>query len=169
MAFFFWHSGEFADVLGEDYLGLRALGIEAEFGLSNLSIPKKLLKGKKGQNKPTALVFFFFFRLAMRLTTFHSAKPSEPPLPYPPPPPFVPLRAGDIDEQIGLLRPYYHNRIALLVASSAPPVAVPPAPLPGPVLEPSSLNPSLPPTLPPSNQSASHSNISNPPDRKSVV
>ena len=52
-------SGEFADVLGEDYLGLRALGIAAEFGLSNLSIPKKLLKGKKGQNKPTALVFLF--------------------------------------------------------------------------------------------------------------
>lgn len=52
-------SGEFADVLGEDYLGLRALGIAAEFGLSNLSIPKKLLKGKKGQSKPTALVVCF--------------------------------------------------------------------------------------------------------------
>lgn len=52
-------SGDFADVLGEDYLGLRALGIAAEFGLSNLSIPKKLLKGKKGQNKPTAFVVFF--------------------------------------------------------------------------------------------------------------
>ena len=58
-------SGEFADVLGEDYLGLRALGIAAEFGLSNLSIPKKLLKGKKGQNKPTTLVFSFFLRLAI--------------------------------------------------------------------------------------------------------
>ena len=56
----FLRSGEFADVLGEDYLGLRALGIAAEFGLSNLSIPKKLLKGKKGQNKPTALVFILF-------------------------------------------------------------------------------------------------------------
>ena len=53
-------SGDFADVLGEDYLGLRALGIAAEFGLSNLSIPKKLLKGKKGQNKPTTLVFSLF-------------------------------------------------------------------------------------------------------------
>jgi len=115
-------------VLGEDYLGLRALGIAAEFGLSNLSIPKKLLKGKKGQNKPT------------------TAKPSEPPLPYPPPPPFVPLRAGDIDDQIGLLKPYYHNRISLLVVSSAPPIAVPPAPLPGPMLGPSpALNPSAPP------------------------
>jgi len=139
-------SGEFADVLGEDYLGLRALGIAAEFGLSNLSIPKKLLKGKKGQNKPMA------------------ALPSEPPLPYPPPPPFVPFRAGDIDDQIGLLKPYYHNRIALLVVSSAPPpIAVPPAPLPGPMLGHSSVNnPS--PTLPPGNQSASHSsNMSNPP------
>jgi transcriptional activator SPT7 len=56
--FFFFFSGEFADVLGEDYLGLRTLGIAAEFGLSNISIPKKLLKGKKGQNKPTAFVFF---------------------------------------------------------------------------------------------------------------
>ena len=78
----------------------------------------------------------------------------------------MPLRAGDIDDQIGLLKPYYHNRIALLVASSAPPMAVPPAPLPGPVLgrSPLSVNPSLPPTptLPPSNQSASHSNMSNP-------
>jgi len=118
--------GDFADVLGEDYLGLRALGIAAEFGLSNLSIPKKLLKGKKGQNKPTA------------------AKPSEPPLPYPPPPSFVPVRAGDVDDQIGLLKPYYHNRFVLLVASSAPPTAVPPAPLPGPVLGPSP--PSVPPT-----------------------
>ena len=97
----------------------------------------------------------------MCLPAFHSAIPSEPPLPYPPPPPFVPLRAGDVDDQIGLLKPYYHNRFALLVASSAPSIAVPPAPLPGPVLGPSPLsgnNPSL-----PGNQPANHSNISNPP------
>lgn len=93
------------------------------------------------------------------LRFFHSAKPSEAPLPYPPPPPFVPLTAADIEDQIGLLKPYYHNRIALLVASSVPPIAAPPAPLPGPVLGPSppSLNPSLPqppPTLPPGNHSS---------------
>ena len=166
-------SGEFADVLGEDYLGLRALGIAAEFGLSNLSIPKKLLKGKKGQNKPTALVFFLLFLGYIRLTCDRSAIPSEPPLPYPPPPPFVPLRAGDIDDQIGLLKPYYHNRIALLAASSAPPIAVHPAPLPGPMLGPSPLstNPSLPPTptLPPGNQSTSHSNMTNAPPPSAPV
>ena len=99
------------------------------------------------------------------LPPFHSALPSEPPLPYPPPPPFVPFRAGDIDDQIGLLKPYYHNRIASLVASSTPHIAAPPAPLPGPVLGPSplSVNPSLPSqTLPPGHQSASHSNVSDP-------
>jgi transcriptional activator SPT7 len=47
----FINSGDFADALGEDYLGLRELGIAAEFGMSSLSIPKKLLRGKKAQNK----------------------------------------------------------------------------------------------------------------------
>ncbi|KIM36888.1 hypothetical protein M413DRAFT_448819 [Hebeloma cylindrosporum] len=106
--------GEFADLLGEDYLGLRELGIAAEFGISNLSIPKRLLKGKKGQNKPTA------------------SKPTEPPPPYPPPPAFVPLTAGKVDDQIGLLKPYYQGRFTQLAASLAPP---PPAPsLSGPTL-----------------------------------
>jgi transcriptional activator SPT7 len=64
-------SGEFADLLGEDYLGLRELGIAAEFGMSNLTIPKRLLKGKKGQNKPTAYVFFFLIQnICQWLTIF---------------------------------------------------------------------------------------------------
>jgi transcriptional activator SPT7 len=160
-------SGEFADVLGEDYLGLRALVIAAEFGLSNLSIPKKLLKEKKGQNTPTMLVFFLFLisHDIYVVTAFHSAKPSELPPSYPPPVPFVLLRASNINNQIGLLKPYYYNWIALLVASSAPPIAVAPAPLPGPALGPSltSLNPSVPPPLPSHTiLPGTHSNISNP-------
>lgn len=43
--------GNFADSYGEDFLGLRELGIAAEFGLSTLTVPKKLLKGKKQSNK----------------------------------------------------------------------------------------------------------------------
>lgn len=39
--------GAFADALGEDVLGLRELGIAQELGLSSLSVPKRLLKGKK--------------------------------------------------------------------------------------------------------------------------
>ena len=55
-----WNRGDFADMLGEDYLGLRELGIAAEFGMSSLSIPKRLLKGKKGKGVAAAYVLLFF-------------------------------------------------------------------------------------------------------------
>ncbi|KAF5355103.1 hypothetical protein D9756_005773 [Leucocoprinus leucothites] len=134
--------GDFADMLGEDYLGLRELGIAAEFGMSSLSIPKKLLKGKKNQNKggPAA------------------SKPNEPPPPYPPPPPFVPLKSSKVDDQIGLLQGYYTGRFTALAQSQAakqvpgpllppPPLGV--LPLAGPTLSGLTLSmPSLPePTL----------------------
>ena len=49
--------GNFADSLGDDFLGLRELGIAEEFGLSSLSVPKKLLKGKnKGAKELTVYV-----------------------------------------------------------------------------------------------------------------
>ncbi|KAF8161610.1 hypothetical protein B0H34DRAFT_841288 [Crassisporium funariophilum] len=130
--------GDFADILGEDYLGLRELGIAAEFGMSNLSIPKRLLRGKKGQNKPTAV------------------KPNEPPPPYPPPPPFIPLTADKVDDQIGLLRPYYQNRFALLAASAAPS-------LPGPLLGPTLYPPPPPPSMLPPGQFPPHKVMSNTP------
>ncbi|KAG6899849.1 hypothetical protein C0993_006272 [Termitomyces sp. T159_Od127] len=104
--------GDFADALGEDYLGLRELGIAAEFGLSNLSIPKKLLRRKKLQ-KPSA-----------------AAKPTEPPPPYPPPPPFLPLTVAKVEDQIGLLKPYYQARFNQLALSLLPPPV--PTTLPGP-------------------------------------
>ena len=40
--------GNFAESFGEDFFGLKELGIADEFGLSSLTIPKRLLKGKKG-------------------------------------------------------------------------------------------------------------------------
>ncbi|KAA1476547.1 hypothetical protein DENSPDRAFT_867330 [Dentipellis sp. KUC8613] len=102
--------GQFTEDIGEDFLGLRELGIAAELGLSNLSIPKKLLKGKHKAKNASAI-----------------AKPTEPPPPYPPPPPFIPLDSTNVDNQIGLLKPYYHQRLAAY-ASAHPP---PPAPYPG--------------------------------------
>jgi transcriptional activator SPT7 len=86
--------GQFTDDIGEDFLGLRELGIANEFGLSSLSIPKRLLKGKKNA-KPNA-----------------TAKSAEPPPPYPPPPSFVQLTAESVKNQIGLLRDYYERRLA---------------------------------------------------------
>jgi hypothetical protein len=53
--------GNFADDFGEDFLGLRELGIAAEYGLSKLSIPKRLLKGKgRGENKHTSSAYVPF-------------------------------------------------------------------------------------------------------------
>ncbi|KAK2464438.1 hypothetical protein APHAL10511_003586 [Amanita phalloides] len=94
--------GDFADLLGEDYLGLRELGIAAEFGMSSLTIPKKLLRGKKPQKALGA-----------------ASKPKEPPPPYPPPPPFLPLSYGKLDDQIGLLKPYYQSRFTARASALA--------------------------------------------------
>lgn len=38
--------GGFVDMFGEDFLGLRELGIASELGVSSLSVPKKLLRPK---------------------------------------------------------------------------------------------------------------------------
>ncbi|KAJ4471549.1 SAGA complex protein [Lentinula aciculospora] len=95
--------GEFADTLGVDYLGLRELGIAEEFGMSSLTIPKRLLKGKKRKTNLLPI-----------------AKPTEPPPPFPPPPPFIPLTAGQIPEQIGILHKFYHERLQAVVPPPAP-------------------------------------------------
>ncbi|OCH89427.1 hypothetical protein OBBRIDRAFT_819742 [Obba rivulosa] len=127
--------GNFADSFGEDFLGLRELGIAAEFGLSSLSIPKKLLKGKgnRGLKEGTAV-----------------AKPSEPPPPFPPPPPFVPLDSRHVEDQIGLLKPYYQQRISTLSATypAAPANAPAISQLPGLIPGSSTTAPSQPPPPP---------------------
>jgi transcriptional activator SPT7 len=134
------HSGDFADALGEDYLGLRELGIAAEFGMSSLSIPKKLLRGKKAQNKLLSAAYVTpCLSDDHTLTCDDSAKPTEPPPPYPPPPPFIPLASDKVDDQIGLLKTYYQSRFAALALSSHQPPSLPPPsskvpPLPGPSL-----------------------------------
>ncbi|KAG0701178.1 hypothetical protein DFH29DRAFT_990202 [Suillus ampliporus] len=104
--------GGFSDSLGDDFLGLRELGIAAELGLSSLTIPKKLLKGKSRGTAGAAV----------------EAKPTEPPPPYPPPPSLLPITSKNVGDQIGLLRPYFQERLAVL----APPGSLPLPYLPGP-------------------------------------
>jgi len=91
-------SGLFGDLTGDDYLGLEASGILSEFGLGSLSIPKRLWKGKKND----------------AADSITSREKGEPPLPYPLPPSFVPLRSDQIDNQIGLLQDYYRERFTAL-------------------------------------------------------
>ncbi|EMD32993.1 hypothetical protein CERSUDRAFT_126483 [Gelatoporia subvermispora B] len=127
--------GNFADSFGEDFLGLRELGIAAEFGLSSLAIPKKLLKGKGNRGLKEGAA---------------AAKPTEPPPPFPPPPPFVPLDARSAEDQIGLLKQYYQSRFSALPTPYPPaPATVPPIPYPpGIVPGPSFIPPAQPPTTP---------------------
>ncbi|KAH8977282.1 hypothetical protein EDB86DRAFT_2838091 [Lactarius hatsudake] len=99
--------GQFTDDIGEDFLGLRELGMAAEFSLSSLSIPKRLLKGKKNAKGPNA-----------------TTKSAEPPPPYPPPPPFVLLTAESVKNQVGLLRDFYERRLASTSASGVAPVVL---------------------------------------------
>ena len=67
------HRGNFADSFGEDFLGLRALGIADEFGLSSLSVPKKLLRGKnKPKAGPEAYVYTLSSCLRPHIYTFLS-------------------------------------------------------------------------------------------------
>ena len=79
-----WNRGDFADMLGEDYLGLRELGIAAEFGMSSLSIPKRLLKGKKGKGVVAAYVLpLFLFLLGLCFSGwFHHSSLDLPHFPF---------------------------------------------------------------------------------------
>ncbi|KAF8584316.1 hypothetical protein K439DRAFT_1633690 [Ramaria rubella] len=98
-----------ADILGggEDFLGLRELGIEAEFGLKSLSITKRLWKGKSNAEDHSAP---------------DRVNAGEPPPPFPPPPAFVPLDSSKLDSQIGLLKNFYQERFTALATSSAHPL-----------------------------------------------
>jgi hypothetical protein len=95
-------------------LGLRELGIAAELGLPSLSIPKRLLKGKRNAKGPNATYGNHSSPSSLSYSRFycHSAKSAEPPPPYPPPQPFAPLTPETVKNQIGLLRGYFEHRLA---------------------------------------------------------
>ena len=68
-------------MVGEDFLGLRELGIASELGISNLSVPKKLLRPKgtrmgAGNSLPYVKSSFSFSSVVHLPATFVS--PAEP-------------------------------------------------------------------------------------------
>lgn len=46
--------GNFTEELGEDFFGLRELGLDKEFGMSSLSIPASLFHGRGKKAVATA-------------------------------------------------------------------------------------------------------------------
>ncbi|EJD40346.1 hypothetical protein AURDEDRAFT_187007 [Auricularia subglabra TFB-10046 SS5] len=93
---------------GEDFFGFKAMGLDKELGLASLSVPMRLWNAKKRMQ-----------------TAADTTGPSEPQLPYPPPPAFVPLESAKIGNQIGLLQAFYVDK-----ARAAAPPPPPPPPLP---------------------------------------
>ncbi|CUA66995.1 Transcriptional activator spt7 [Schizosaccharomyces pombe 972h-] [Rhizoctonia solani] len=104
--------GGFAGELGEDFFGLRELGLDQEFGLTSLSIPRKLLRGRRNN-------------------AANANATKEAQLPYPPPPPFHPIHTASLESHIGLLHPFYASKAP---APAPPPGAGAPSPPAGAVL-----------------------------------
>ncbi|WAQ87486.1 hypothetical protein PtA15_8A390 [Puccinia triticina] len=91
-------TGEFTSELGEDFFGLRDIGLDSELGLSSLRIPSRLFHGRpKPEDNQTS-----------------AEEIEDKPKPEPrfiKPPEFIPLQPEWIEEQIGLLRPIYKARL----------------------------------------------------------
>ncbi|GAC96067.1 hypothetical protein PHSY_003646 [Pseudozyma hubeiensis SY62] len=95
-------AGGFAEDLGDDYFGFRELGLDRELGMSGLTVPTRLFygRGKGGVSAGGA--------------AGAAGRPGGikvEVLPYPPPPNPVELVAAAIPEQIGLLQPFYQEKL----------------------------------------------------------
>ncbi|RDL31876.1 Bromodomain-containing protein [Venustampulla echinocandica] len=81
--------GDFAEELGEDFFGFKALGLDSEFGMSSLSVPLHLLHAKIHRSYPGPTA---------------SAPTAEI---FPPLPPPEPVTKENLQEQIGLVRNFF--------------------------------------------------------------
>ncbi|PKI85861.1 Transcriptional activator spt7 [Malassezia vespertilionis] len=83
--------GHFAESLGDDFFGFRALGLDKELDLAGLSVPSRL-----------------FFGNGARSTTVQDGEQNAAPT-FPSPMPTVPIVRASLPAQIGLMRPFYSS------------------------------------------------------------
>ncbi|CBQ69283.1 related to transcription regulator SPT7 [Sporisorium reilianum SRZ2] len=88
-------AGGFAEDLGDDFFGFRELGLDREVGLSGLTVPTRL----------------FYGRARTAASAARGGTVKESAVPYPPPPDAVPLVSAALGAQIGLLQPFYGERM----------------------------------------------------------
>jgi len=81
--------GDFAEELGEDFFGFKALGLDSEFGLSSLSVPLHLINTRL-HNTYTGPV--------QAVTTAEIFEPL---------PPLEPITKDNVKQQIGLARNFF--------------------------------------------------------------
>ncbi|KHJ34113.1 putative bromodomain-containing protein [Erysiphe necator] len=85
--------GDFAEELGEDFFGFKALGLDSEFGLSSLSVPLHLLHTRLYNNQPSQVA------QGPMADIFQSL------------PPLKPITKDNIYDQIGLIQNFFISRL----------------------------------------------------------
>ncbi|RKF71895.1 Transcriptional activator spt7 [Golovinomyces cichoracearum] len=93
--------GDFADELGEDFFGFKALGLDSEFGMSSLSVPLHLLHSRLYNNQPSQVVQGPSSDILQSL------------------PKLKPITKDNVNDQIGLVRNFF---LAKLHANSDAPL-----------------------------------------------
>lgn len=81
--------GDFAEELGEDFFGFRALGLDSEFGMETLSVPLHLLHTRLYNNQPSQVV------LGPTTDIFKSLLPLKP------------ITIDNVNDQISLVREFF--------------------------------------------------------------
>nr|CDI55323.1 related to transcription regulator SPT7 [Melanopsichium pennsylvanicum 4] len=94
--------GNWAEDLGDDYFGFRELGLDKEVGLGGLTVPSRLFYGR---NRGGGVGGAGLVRGGLGDGTKDNV------LPYPPPPEPIPLVTAAVDDQIGLLRGFYQDKL----------------------------------------------------------
>ncbi|KDN47146.1 hypothetical protein K437DRAFT_294137 [Tilletiaria anomala UBC 951] len=98
-------AGNFADEIGDDFFGFKELGLDQEFGIGGLSVPARLFHGRGragGANSGPA---------GLGINGTGTGKNAADLLPYVPPEPFVLLDSQGVSAQIGLLQPFFRERL----------------------------------------------------------
>ncbi|POS86280.1 hypothetical protein EPUL_001204 [Erysiphe pulchra] len=85
--------GDFAEELGEDFFGFKALGLDSEFGLSSLSVPLHLLHSRLYNNQPSQVA------QGPMTEIFESL------------PPLKPITKDNVYDQIGLIQNFFISKL----------------------------------------------------------
>lgn len=85
--------GDFAEELGEDFFGFKALGLDSEFGLASLSVPLHLLHTRLYQSQPSAVI------QNASADIFASLEPLEP------------VTMESVQHEIGLVRSWFLSKL----------------------------------------------------------
>lgn len=87
--------GDFAEELGEDFFGFKALGLDSEFGMSTLSVPLHLLQSRLHNTYTGPAV----------ITQATETLAALPPL--------SPITKDNVEDQIGLMKSFFLAKLRL--------------------------------------------------------